>query len=213
MTNALSSIRFSPSFGSAAQFSSAKKESPDSDTSPYGHQAVGVQNYLPVTKKRDLGPDEKADVQSNLNNWLPTLFPGYGTKASELLASPVKIGALSGTFTGGLLGSIAGGLHALATHGDATGITAAIGASVAAVSGIFAGVMSYFHRDQENNNLVDLIKRLPPGATKRDLLSDPVYQQDQQLARIQAASGNRGSFTDTALTAGILSTLLNNRRN
>ena len=49
------------------------------------------------------------------------------------------------------------------------------GLALGAAFGAFSG---YFGRRQANENILDLMRRLPEGATRRDMLSDPVYQQE-----------------------------------
>jgi hypothetical protein len=211
MTN-LSSIRFQALSSNPPKAQLSDEPSTRSKSKAYGIDAVGVQNYLPVQEKRQLTPEEQVEIRENLSNWLPTLFPSYGTKAPELLADPVKTGVLTGGLTGTVTGGLAGAMQLLFAHGDVSGITALVAGGVGAVTGLLSGVMSYFRRNQENSDIIDLMKRLPPGATKRDLLADPVYQQDQQVAQLSRGGTAGNGVLNTALTAGILASVLDRRR-
>lgn len=51
------------------------------------------------------------------------------------------------------------------------------------------GTLGFINRRQSNENILDLMSRLPEASTKRDLLSDPVYQADlQRKAAAQRAN-------------------------
>jgi hypothetical protein len=155
---------------------------------------MGVQKYLPIQEKRDLAPVESQAVQQGLSQWFPKLFPSYGTPVVELLASPAKSAILGG----GIMALATGALGFL--QGAKCNKTAALFALGGAALG---GIMSYFSRQQSNENILDLMKRLPSGATKRDLLSDPAYQAD--LNRQAMMMGNRGDFSSGLLAGALVS--------
>lgn len=144
-----------------------------------GVKNYGIQRYLPILSKRELTKPEKKDIQHGLNQWFPRVGAGYSTPITQLLASPIKNSVL----LGGILGGLAAAMPLIR-------VTAAIAASkplrvpllCAAVLGSVLGgigsILGYFRRRQQNENILELMQRLPPNATKRDMLSDPVYQAD-----------------------------------
>jgi hypothetical protein len=50
--------------------------------------------------------------------------------------------------------------------------------------------VTYLQRQAKNEGVVDLMKRLPEGGTKRDLLSDPAMQADRQRDAMRGMYGN-----------------------
>ncbi len=150
---------------------------------------IGTQAYLPVMEKHDLEKPEQKKIDQGLNRWWPKIGAGYSTAIPELLASPGKSATLSAVGTG-ITGA---GLGLMACKN-------AIGASIGGLLGMaLGGITGFINRRQQNENILDLMQRLPQGATKRDLLSDPVYQAD--LARQAATRSNAGGdlFTNMAM--------------
>ncbi|MDH4378700.1 MAG: hypothetical protein QE263_02180 [Vampirovibrionales bacterium] len=167
----------------------AVKFGEEGNNSPYGIRQIGTQQYLPIQAKRQLTPLDQAEVQRGLSQWFPNIFQSYATPLYKMLASPFKSSLLSGLVAGG-----AAALYA--------GLSRLGGGTIALVGGgaaLLVGIISYFSRQQANDNVLDLMQRLPEGATKRDMLSDPVYQKD--LDRRAMAAGGYGG-------GGDLSTLL-----
>ena len=160
-----------------------------SQRSPYGIRNYGVQNYLPIAETRPLATEERAEVQRGLSRWWPKIGAGYATPMSELLASPTK----SGILNAGLLGALGSLFGLTARH---SGI-AAIGGGIGAILG---GITGFINRRQQNENIIDLMRRFPEGATKRDMLSDPVYQSDLNRSAM-AHSGGGGDLLTGALLA------------
>jgi hypothetical protein len=74
------------------------------------------------------------------------------------------------------------------------------------VGALLGGFSSFAKRKRENGDILDILQRMPSGATKRDLLSDPVYQRDLD----RRAAGN-GNGLDTFLTASLLANSLGSR--
>lgn len=147
----------------------------------YGVQNVGVQSYLPVNNKRTFSWAEKQQVSQGLQRWWPKLFASYGTPAHQLLASPGKAALL----VGGLFALVGMALGGHYIEGENKTISALAGGLI---SGGLGSVLGYFGRQQKNENMLDLMERFPEGATRRDILSDPVYQADL----------NRGSMASAA---------------
>lgn len=172
-----------------SQSQSLQQHGPSS-RGPYGIRNYGVQNYLPIAETRSLAPEERAEVQRGLSQWWPKIGAGYSTPMSELLASPAKSGILNAGLIGGL-----GGLFGLATKHSAF---AAIGAGIGALIG---GISGFINRRQQNENIIDLLRRFPEGATKRDMLSDPVYQSDLNRASMAQAGGGSDLLTSALLAS------------
>lgn len=154
------------------------------------HPQVGVQTLLPLHGRRPLSPAEEAAVAAGQSRWLPRIFQSYGTPVPELMSSPGKGAVLYGLGGGGL-GAVGGGLlgSSLAGHDPKAQLAgAALGALAGGLGGGgLAALLGYKTRQADNEGLVELMKRLPPNATVRDLLSDPVYNQDTAALPADAA--------------------------
>lgn len=129
---------------------------------------IHTQQFSPQMNRRTkFTPAEESALQEGKSRWLPRIFQSYATPATELMSSPGK-GALMSGLTATGVGALLGGLS------GKPGLGAALGAGV----GIPLAAMSYFGRRQRNEDIEELMRRLPAGATKRDVLADPVYQKD-----------------------------------
>lgn len=159
-----------------------------SPSGPYGISNVGIQSYLPVQAKRSFSSQEQGAIQHGLSQWWPKLFPSYSTPPQELLASPGKSAAIAGT-----IGALAG---VLMTIGSGLPMIAA------PALGLGSGILGYFLRRQKNEDVLDLMHRFPAGATRRDLLSDPVYQAElNRQAMMTASRSNNNGGGALALAA------------
>lgn len=156
-----------------------------SKTSPYkGMGSLAFQQYAPIAKRRNFSPAEQNEVAMGESKVIPKIWQSYETPMYQLLSSPAKAGLMSsvpGALAGSALGYMAGGRQ---------------GAGIGAVGGgALTGFLGYFTRRQHNENIKELMRRLPPHATKRDMLSDPAYQADVErqhqltLAKMQAQAG------------------------
>ena len=138
----------------------------------YGMPQVALQQYAPVGQRRELTGEERANIALGESRWFPQIFQSHGTPAHKLMSSPGKgavIGALGGAGAGSMLGAM------LAGSGEGAAIGGLGGAGL-------MGLIGYFSRRARNEALKDLMSRLPEGATKRDIRSDPVVQADEQRA-------------------------------
>lgn len=153
-----------------------------------GIQNYGTQSYLPIAERRELQKPEVKKLDQGMDRWWPKIAAGYSTPMTELLASPTKSATLSAIGTGIVL-ALLGGITL-----KPRAVFAAIGAVVGA---IFGGVTGFLNRRQQNENITDLMSRLPVGATKRDLLADPVYQADLNR-KAESASGGGGELLGMA---------------
>ena len=179
----------------------AKGPSDHKRNRPKGHgrydiQRFSAQEYIPVADKRELGPDEQANIAKGESRWFPKLFSHYGTPAHELMASPGKMGLISavpGALLGGGLGALLGGRIGGGRRGSFDPETAMAGAGIGALGGGgLMGVLGGMAQKQENENINDIMSRLPRGATKRDIMSDPAYQADLTRAAMMAGQSQPG---------------------
>jgi hypothetical protein len=179
-------------------------KTPEPQQGVYGDiQNYGMQQYLPVMEKHELEKPDEKQIDKNLHNWWPRIGAGYATPVPELLASPGKSAAISGLGTG-VIGALGGLVFMMRNRGVGALIGGTLGAGIGAVTG-------FINRRQQNENLTEIMKHLPQGATKRDLLSDPVYQKDRELAATRAAGGGGDIFTGMMM-ASMLGNGFNARR-
>jgi hypothetical protein len=167
----------------------------------YGMDRVAVQQFTPIQEKRDISPQEAQQVAMNTSTrWWPKLYASYGTPLPELMADPTKSGIISGG-----LGALGGSLLGLAWSGGRPLLGAGIGAALLGIGGAITG---FFARRQQNENIMDLMRRLPEGATRRDLLSDPAYQAE--LNRQAMSTRPTNDLASALITTSILSSAMNN---
>lgn len=163
-----------------------------------GIQNHGVQQYLPIAPIRKLEEDEEKRLKKGSDRWWPRIGAGYSAPMYELMADPLKSAILggAGTAIGGALAGLMMFIH------SATGRV--VGAGLGFLGGgVLGGVTSFINRRQQNDNIEDLMRRLPPGATKRDMLSDPVYQQD-----LTRQAMNRSNTTGDIATLALMSSFM-----
>jgi hypothetical protein len=142
-------------------------------TRPYGIPTQGIQRYLPIAPKRPLTEAEQQEIRKGLNRWWPKIGAGYITPIPQLLASPFKSSLLTGGLGGSLTSLFALTEKKMLPHLGVLGLL---------IGGGLCGIGNYIWRERENENIIDLMHRLPVSATKRDMLSDPAYQEDLKRA-------------------------------
>lgn len=182
-----------------SQDSFESRSQPTRFSGAYGMQNYAVQQYVPIMEKRNLSPNEFYQVQQGQSQWIPKLFSSYATPLSQMMASPGKMAlvhALGGALLGGLVG--------FAKRGGSLGRALGFGVIAAGLGGL----LGYFTQQQRNENMLDMMQRLPANATKRDLLSDPAYQADETR---RAMYGNNNGLQTGLLGAQVLASVLNNR--
>lgn len=162
---------------------------------PYpGFHSLATQQYAPIQGRRELGPEEEEEIAAGKSRWIPKIFKSYSTPASELMSSPGK-GALMAGGIGGGVGALVGGMFGARMQGGGQavlpdGFRPAAGAAIGGLGlGGLAALLEYYSRNKRNEDIEELMRRLPPGATRRDLLSDPAYQKDREMA--QSRSNNQ----------------------
>jgi hypothetical protein len=172
---------------------------------PYGYSTnIGVQRYMPLQPRRELNQEEQMSVSQGLQRWLPArLAPSNLTPLPSLLANPTKyaliVGGILGAFSA--ITTYASARFSALPHGSATGW----GLLAGAVLGGIGTVSSYFSRRAYNENVVDTMMRMPPGATYRDMKADPVYQAELDRAAMRSSGGGSGDLASALLLGSMMS--------
>lgn len=158
---------------------------PRFDLAPRSHQGLALHSYMPVFPRRaKLTGREMDAIEEGKDQWFGRIFPAQSDSPAMDMSSPGK-----GALIGALMGALAGG-----------GGAAALGASPAGTAGAGAlgatagGLINYFRRQSNNEDIVEKMRRIPPGGTRRDLLADPVLQADLDRAAMVAAAAFRGKY-------------------
>jgi hypothetical protein len=164
----------------------------------YGIPQVAIQRYVPIgTERRTLEASELKEIETKSERLLPKLCPGYATPLPDLLASPGKQAAATAAVIG-LGTAIATGAYC----GSGAGFGGvAIGAGIGALVALVAAPIAYLNRRRKNEDVADIMARLPPGATYRDYRADPDVQQ-----KIARAAANRELAGAAAIMAGAMAT-------
>lgn len=136
---------------------------------PNHYSGLSLQQFMPLAPRRDkLGPAEQAAVQEGSSQWFPAVFKSMADSPAADMSSPGK-GAIMAALAGGGVGAGAAHLlNASKTH------TAIAGGG----AGLLSGVLAYLHRKAQNSSTEEMMKRLPVNGTRRDMLADPVIQQE-----------------------------------
>ena len=167
---------------------------------PALNNQVGVQRYMPLSSmKRPFSEAENAEIKKGEDQWIPTIGNNYSTPIPSLLASPTKAGLMSGALLGGIVGITT---RILASGSSNLALKVIIGTLIGGGIGAFTG---FIHRKQKNGDMLDLMQRLPEGATKRDMLSDPVYQSDLNRG---AQGGSSYGATDGLMTGMLAGSMM-----
>ena len=164
--------------------------------------SLAAQQYAPIQGRREFSPEELEVIERDKSRFLPKIWQSYQTPASRMLASPGKQ-TLGVGLGAGAIGAGAGGLLG-ARFFENSPYSVPVGATLGGLGvGGLAALLTYFSRKQSNENIEEIMRRLPPGATRRDILSDAVYQKDRDLAELRARER-----AQSARGAGILGAIL-----
>ena len=156
-----------------------------------GYNGLAMQGFLPVNKRRELSPEEQSQVTSAQGNIMPRIFTSEADPLTADMASPAISGAAGGAMGAGLGGLVGAGI----SRGDPR-----IAAIAALLGGGLGGVTGYLGRNAKNKTLVNRMQNLPPGATRRDMEADPVYQREED---------RNSSRSNAVMQASMLGSLLN----
>lgn len=158
-----------------------------------GHMGHNFQQFMAPHPRRELSEFEQDDVSKAKGKIFPKIFKSNKDPIHADMSSPwvpgMGLGAL-GAGVGGLAG-LAGGT--LGAGGDTSGMSDELGGGLGALlGGGIAGTVGYKGREAKNNTLEDAMQRNQPGATRRDLMADPVFQKEkdrelqERLAQMQS---------------------------
>lgn len=155
---------------------------------PAGYAGITHQQYMPLYNRRDLSGAELSDIESASEKIMPKIFKSKADPLTADMSSPMW-SALGGGLVGSMLGGVAGSVIAPRSAAEyVSGLGAGIG-------GIAGAVIAAKRRQAKNQTLIEQMRRLPPGAVRRDLESDPAYQAElERNARIRAATIARGRY-------------------
>jgi hypothetical protein len=136
---------------------------------PGSYGGVSLQQYMPLAPRRAvLNPEEQANVEEGQSQWFPKLFRSMADSPAVDMSSPAKASLMTALVGGGAVGAGAHFLGAKPEH------TAMAGGGAALLSGL----LGYHSRKANNEGIIEMMRRLPPGGTRRDMLADPVLQQE-----------------------------------
>lgn len=150
-----------------------------------------------LTKERTFSPKEASVIAAAQTRWMPTLYPVYSTPLIDLLASPLKYTLLRAVPVLAIAGLY---LWYTTRHGQGTNSGLAMMLSVVGVFALIFLVGMYVQQYRRNNNVVDMLRRLPRGATYYDYLQSPVVQGDMN----RRALSSSGSTVVTTGSGGLL---------
>ncbi len=138
------------------------------------------------------------EILHGKDRWLPRLFPGEHTPARELLADPLRSGILSSLLGAGL-GGLAGHYGGRAVGADTLKSTLG-GAGLGGVAGFGLGLA---HRQNKNDEIMDKMRRLAPGATVGEM-----DKLGRDVSAGQAAGATLGNALGGAYLGGLVGTLM-----
>ncbi len=154
-----------------------------------------------LPQARALTPQEQQQVDVGLQRWMPQFKPRLSTPLPQLLAHPGKAAPIMGLFFGGLMGSLVAlfvlplaGLMALfglkqgraQFFKDFAGMGTKMAGMLSVIVATFSTPVAYCFTKTNNENIVDVMKHHPSGATWGTMLQDPVYLPDF----VRATPGN-----------------------
>lgn len=181
----------------------------EANTGAYGNQAVNVQSYAPIMERRDFTPNENVDLEKAKSKIIPQIFTNWSTPIHAKMSSPgwaaaggAALGGVGGSMLGNAIGKILG---AKSTQLGNTPLKANMGAAYGGGAGaLLAGILAYHMKKNKNQDLEESIRRLPEGATLRDLDADPAHQARMNRQAYTNASRGHGGGIGAGLAASML---------
>lgn len=186
---------------------------------PEGYQGISHQQYMPQYKRRELAPDEQSLLGNESQKWMPRIFTSDADSPAVDAASPGRSALLAGLSVGGI-GALAGGLagstpgthtlpplpysivpgqpqepRELSQFVPGTPFNMGTAAAVGIPAGLIAALVAYKQRQARNKDVEESMRRLPQGATRRDVEADPV---------VQARHNRATQMSQAAMIAGAL---------
>jgi hypothetical protein len=142
------------------------------EASASGIPARMVGKFIPIDgSRRELTPEEQKEVDEKSDRLLPDLIQTDTTPIPNMMSNPKKQGLLA-ALLGGAAGA-AGGYYG----GQAAGISP-VGSSIGlgTLAAMLAGIPTYLNQHENSQRMLEVMKRLPKGATRRD------YNAEEMLA-------------------------------
>ena len=170
-----------------------------------GYTGLSHQSYLPVHDKREFSPEEEERISAAKGKLIPKIFTSLKDNPEVDMATPWTPAVLMGLLGAGGGGILGAGIGGALSDGDEAG--QALGGGLGALAGgLGLGALGYHGRKAENESIEEMMSRFPEGASRRDIMSDPVLQSQAQLAAMQNAGGVSGgnSLLGNAMIAGAL---------
>lgn len=159
---------------------------------PNSYGGVSLQQFMPIASRRtQLTPQEAQAVEDGSSQWLPRIFTSMADSPADDMHSPGK-GALMAGLAG--LAAGAGGAHLV-------GADQKWQAGAGAGAGLVGALLAYNAIKAKNEGIQEMMRRIPPNGTRRDMLADPVLQADLERA------SRTGSSEEALRTAQLLAVL------
>ena len=159
---------------------------------PSSYGGVALQQYMPLVPRRaQLTPNEDEQIETNKRNWFPTVFTSMADSPAADMHSPGKGALMAGLGAGALAG---GGAHFL-------GASPSTSAGVGTVGGLLAALAAYHATSAGNAGIEEMMRRIPPDGTRRDMEADPVLQAGKDR------DANTGASQEALRTAQLLAAL------
>ena len=146
------------------KFSADKKEDHD------------FQVDMPAHRRHGLDEFDRHDVERGQSQWMPQMFQSPNTPIPMMMSHPGKTGLLAG-LAGGAAGGLLGGTIMSKTHPQLGALIGALGLGGA------TGLITGLQQKATNDGLLEMMHRLPPGSTKRDLTGES-DEEPRDLARM-----------------------------
>lgn len=121
------------------------------------------------------------DIAENEDRWFPRLIKSDATPVVESLASPTRQ-AILGALAGGGLGALGGAALTSAAGSSSPSPTIALGA----LGALGGGIGAYAHRATENDEVINDLRFLPPGATNAERRRLQELRRKLEEERMQA---------------------------
>ena len=147
-----------------------------------------VQQMMPIGPRRELSPEENANIERESEKWIPKIFENLSHDPTVRLADPGRQALLYG---------LGAGLPVTALASGAT-MNPVLGLGAGATVGGIAALLGYLGRKQKNEDIVETMRRLPAGARLRDFESDPLMaeRRNQQFQRRLAMMQNQLQYRE-----------------
>lgn len=174
------------------------RQSKQASSTPAGYMGISHQQYMPQYERRkEFTPEEQELIRRNKGNVIPKIFTSQADSPAVDMASPAW-SALGGGAAGAAFGAGLGSyVSTVGTGNIGNGVipgdprAVAIGAGVGGVIGAIGAALK---RKARNATIEEGMRRLPPGAVRRDIMADPVYQaEEDRRSRLQAAAVAAGT--------------------